>query len=364
MPGGGPGRYDAAVYRTLIWVATLTCSAGCGSQDPSGAEDAGAVDASVAGDARADAAPVEPPEPPVGLGRWLVGEAGDAVVETVGAGVILMGGGADVDAAFEWQRERIAGGDIVVIRTSGADGYNDYLYDDIGGADSVETLLLDSRALADDAYVGWVLDRAEAIFLAGGDQATYVAGWTGTRVQTALRAAWARGAIVGGTSAGCAVLGELLFTAENGTIYSDEALEDPYDSYLVLGRDFAGLPVLAGVITDTHFSERDRLGRLVAFLARIIADGWASAPRGLGVDEGTALVVDHTGAGRVLGTGAVHLVAPDHAPETVEAGQPLMWSQVAVHELRAGDTVSLPSGTTAVAPRFISVGGGTLEQDP
>lgn len=348
-----------APIAALLWIAA--CG---GAPSAIDASSAGAIDAGAADDARADAAPPVPPEPPAGLSRWLVGDPGDAAVVTEGAGVILMGGGTDVDEAFEWQRDRIAGGDVVVIRTSGADGYNDYLYELIGGADSVETLLLDRREMADDPYTGWVLDHAEAIFLAGGDQATYVASWTDTRVQTALQAAWARGAIVGGTSAGCAVLGQFLFSAENGTLYSGEALEDPYVEYLVLARDFAAVPVLAGVITDTHFSQRDRLGRLVAFLARIIADDWASAPRGLGIDEGTALVVDHTGAGHVLGSGAVHLVAPDQGPQLVEPGAALEWSGIAIHELRAGDTVALPAGATDVAVRYISAAGGALTQDP
>src|SRR6476469_3276226 len=92
--------------------------------------------------------------------------------------------------------DRIGGGDIVVLRASGADGYNDYLYTEIGGVDSVETLLVTSTELADSAYVSFAITHAEGIFLAGGDQASYLAAWKGTGVETALMAAWARGAAI------------------------------------------------------------------------------------------------------------------------------------------------------------------------
>lgn len=351
--------------RTLITCAWLLSTASCASDagpatgdaapvDGADATPAGNPDAALAGDAGA-------PGPPPGLDRWITGDPGDAVVTTGGPGLILMGGGPDVDEAFAWQRDRINGGDIVILRTSGADGYNVYLHEEIGGVDSVETLLVDTRVLADDPYVAWTLARAEAIFMTGGDQSTYVQTWADTSVQTALQEAWSRGAILGGTSAGCAVLGQFLFSADQGTVYSDEALGDPYVTYVTLQRDFAGVPILHGVVTDTHFAARDRMGRLLVFLARIIAGGWATAPRGIGIDEATALVADATGAARVLGDGAVYLVVPDTAPATVAPGVPLAWSDVPVHELRDGDMVTLPGGATSVPPRAISAGAGDLE---
>lgn len=305
-----------------------------------------------------------PPAPPPGLTRWVVGDPADAIASPR-AGVILIGGGPDVDAAFAWQRDRIDGGDVVVLRASGADGYNAYLFEDIGGVDSVETLLVDTAALAAEPYVRWALDHAEAIFLAGGDQAVYVDAWGGSPVAAALDAAWDRGAVVGGTSAGCAVLGEIVYTAANGTVYSDEALADPYDPYVTLERAFVTLPPLAGVVTDTHVAARDRMGRLLAFTGRAIADGWAAAPLGIGVDEGTALVVDEDGSATVLGDGAVYVIAPEAAPATCAPGAPLAWADVPLYELRTGDTIDLPAGVTSIAARSLSAAGGALDpSDP
>lgn len=304
-----------------------------------------------------------PPNPPAALQRWLTGSPADARVATH-AGIVLMGGGTDVDAAFVWQRDRIAGGDAVVLRASGADGYNDYLYGDIGGVDSVETLLVDDRALADDAYVAWAIDHAEAIFLAGGDQAVYLATWTGTATQAGLRRAWQRGAVLGGTSAGAAVLGAIVYSAEEGSVYSDEALADPFDAHVTLTRDFVALPPLANVVTDTHFGARDRMGRLLAFVARVYAAGWTQTPLGIGLDEETALVIDEAGGARVLGDGAVYVIAPTAAPTRCVAGDPLAWSGVPFFTLREGDTWTLPR-TSLSTPRSLSSEGGALSpSDP
>lgn len=311
--------------------------------------------AKVTGDADAAVAPLPPPA----LQRWLVGDPAD-VVTTTRRGLILMGGGTDVDAAFAWQRDRIGGGDVVVLRASGADGYNDYLFTDIGGVDSVETLLIDTPAMAAQPYVGWAIDHAEAVFLAGGDQAVYVAAWGGGPVASALTAAYARGVVVGGTSAGCAVLGQLLFAARNGTVTSDEALANPYDPLVTIARDFVALPPLTQVITDTHFAARDRMGRLLAFTARALVDGLAARPLGLGIDQATALVVDEAGTGTVVGSGTVYAVTPARPPEQCASGAPLVWTDVPVHALRAGDTIALPGGATSALARAVSATGHGL----
>jgi len=346
-----------------LWIG-LGLMLGCGSSPATEADAAGDAqpgDASPtdAGDAMAPDADLAP-EPPVGLQRWVVGDPADAMVTTSASGVILMGGGTDVDDAFTWAAGLAGGGDVVVLRASGSDGYNDYLYSDIGGFDSVETLLVDSRALADAPYVGWALAHAEVIFMAGGDQAVYTAAWGGTEVSSSLAGAWGRGAVVGGTSAGCAILGAFAFTAANGTVYSDEVLADPYNQYVTLGGGFVTPPPLARVITDTHFAARDRMGRLVGFVARLIADGDLADPIGIGVDERTALVIDDAGTGTVRGTGSVYLVKPGSAPAVCSSGQPLEWSEVPIHELVAGDVVHFPAATTAVEGRTVSAAGGEL----
>jgi cyanophycinase len=313
----------------------------------------------VPSDAAINDADSSPPSPPSGLTRWLTGNAADRVT-TSRAGLILMGGSTDVDAAFEWQRDRIGGGDVVILRASGADGYNAYLFTDIGGVDSVETLLVDKRALATEPYVKWTLDHAEAIFLAGGDQSVYVEAWDNSPVADTLAAAWSRGAVIGGTSAGCAFVAGFVYSASVGSVLSSEALANPYDTRITLVRDVVAISPLANVVTDTHFAARDRMGRMLAFAARTIAEGWTTTPLALGVDERTALVIDETGAGTVMGTNAVYVLAPQQAPSQCTPNQPLTWANVPLYELHSGDTIALPSGATTITASTLSAANGSL----
>ncbi len=306
----------------------------------------------------------EPPALPPGLERYLVGEEGDADVEPQGPGLILMGGSTDVDAAFAWWKPLVNGGDVVILRTSGSDGYNDYLYSEIGGVDSVETLLVTSVELANSEYVGWAISHAEGVFMAGGDQAQYMNFWKDTGVEDALHDAWERGAVIGGTSAGLAVLGEYVYAAYNDTVYGYEALEDPYNMYMTLDRDFLDLPMLGQVITDSHFSERERLGRLIGFIARIIQDGWGDPVIGIGIDERTAVVVGPGGEGEVLGEGAVYVLHSNGMPQACEPGVPLTYENLQLHQLVAGDTLSFPGALTEVPAMPQSAIDGVLVPNP
>ncbi len=317
----------------------------------------------VAMDAPTDAledAPAGPPARPAGLTAYEVGNPADTQVDPTGPALVLMGGGADVDEAFAWWRSYLQGGDVVVLRTSGADGYNDYLFDEIGGCDSVETLLVTTKALADDPYVAFKVSHAEGIFLTGGDQATYLEAWKGTALQDAVHAAWARGAVVGGTSAGCAVLGEFAFAAYNDTVYSDEALADPYNLYMTMERGFLSLHLADGVVTDTHFGERDRMGRLVAFLARIEQDGWGDPVTGMGIDENTALVVAPDGTGTVMGSGHVYVVKSQGIPQQCVAGEPLTYEGLHYHKLSAGDVIHTGTLQTTAPALPLGVDQGQL----
>lgn len=300
------------------------------------------------------------PTPPPSLTRYLTGNDADATPVPGGPGLLLMGGGTDVDAAFAWSADLTPGGDVVVLRTSGADGYNDYLFTDIGGIDSVETMLPVTRALADEPYVAWRIEHAELVFLAGGDQATYLAAWKGSALAAAIETAYARGAVVGGTSAGAMVLGELVFSAENGSIVSSEALADPFDARLTLDMEMVSIAPLAGVLIDTHFVARDRMGRLAAFLARAVTDGMAVDPIGIGIDEATALVVGPDGAGEVLGAGPVYVLRGDGTPARCVAGQTLHWLGLPLEGVPAGGAVTLPGATTTITPIALSASNGTL----
>ena len=76
----------------------------------------------------------------------ITGDTADVHVPTRN-GFVLSGGSTDVKEALLWMIERAKGGDVVIVRASGATGYNDFIYG-LGGVNSVETLLINSRELA------------------------------------------------------------------------------------------------------------------------------------------------------------------------------------------------------------------------
>ena len=163
---------------------------------------------------------------------FLTGSAADVTGDTT-PGIGLMGGGTDVDELFTWMSARAGGGDFVVIRASGADGYNQYVYD-LGDFDSVESLVLQNRSASSDPFVLQTIRNAEALFIAGGDQSDYVNLWKGTPVEDAIHELAERGIPIAGTSAGTAILSEFLYAAQRQSAVSSKALADPYHHDITL----------------------------------------------------------------------------------------------------------------------------------
>ena len=258
-----------------------------------------------------------------------------------------MGGGTDLDEAFRWLCDRADNGDLLVLRASGDDAYNPYI-NGLCKLNSVATIVTPDREAALEPLVAAKIREASAIFISGGDQAKYIRYWRGTPVETALRDAVRRGIPIGGTSAGLAVLGEYIYSAENDRpddkdLSSDEALADPFYRQVIISPDLLGIPILRGIITDTHFDTRKREGRLLAFMARILASGQTSRIRGIGVDEKTALFVDPDGAAKVVGKGEVDFFEAEKKPEACEPGKPLNFSGVREERVSHGGSFNLKS---------------------
>ncbi|MFT5015707.1 MAG: cyanophycinase-like exopeptidase, partial [Limisphaerales bacterium] len=194
---------------------------------------------------------------------YFTGNAEDVRTSPTG-GTCLMGGSREDDNAMRWFLQRADGGDVLVLRTSGSDGYNDYLYGELGVmVNSVETIVFENGNAANEAHVHEAIQQAEAIWFAGGNQATYVNYWRGTAVDSLIREAVSnRKVVIGGTSAGMAILGGHYFAATNGTIRSAAALANPFDERVTIESDrFLDLPFLEDVVTDTHYDDPDRRGR-------------------------------------------------------------------------------------------------------
>ncbi len=298
-----------------------------------------------------------------GYVRYFSGNAAD-VQPAFAGGLLLAGGGTDSDAAMRWLLGRGGNGDVVVLDAYGDDSYAAYL---IGlGADSVETFVFSSLDGANKPEVVAAVQKAEVIWIDGGDQSNYVKYWQGTALQTAVNARVAAGAAFGGTSAGLAVLGGWVYSALYGSATSAAVLANPYDKNVTLRSALFTVPVLANTITDTHFQTRDRMGRLVGFLARLEKDLRAVRPRAIAVDEGSAVAVDpSTGAAQVFGEGggAWFLRTDQVNGRLVVAKKPLTYAPVDVRHVRPSGTFNLTSWTGGDA-YTVSANTGVLTATP
>jgi cyanophycinase len=282
-----------------------------------------------------------------------VGNSED-VSATPRSGFALMGGGKDLDEAFRWLCVRAGGGDFLILRASGAGDYNRYVQS-LCRLNSVATLVLPNRAAALDPFVENTIRHASAIFIAGGDQANYINFWMGTPVQAAMNDAIRRSVPIGGTSAGLAVMGEYVYTAQGDkpddpNLDGKTALSDPYSPRVSLTRGFLEIPVLKNIITDTHFARRDRMGRLLVFLARLNQpDPKPSATplaiRGIGVQERAAVLLEPDGKATVVGNGDAYFIDAQHASGEIQKGIPLTFGDFNVQKIAPGDTFDLNTWT-------------------
>lgn len=297
------------------------------------------------GGAPATPAPAPPPPAtapavctlPTGVDLGRVGSA-TPKPSTTTPGLVLMGGGVDVDEAMRWLIARAGGGDLVVLRSTGGAGYNTYLYG-LGGLNSVQTLLIDSVAEGNDACVAQTIRDAGALFIAGGNQADYVRYFKGQAVGQAINHLIAtKRAPVGGTSAGMAILGQHYHPG--GAPEDTSGLLDP--SRTEIGQGFVTSGWLRNTVTEPHFTagttgavgtpaNPKRPGRVVAFLAQMLLSQGVTWPdaRAIAVDDDTAVAIADNGVAQVFTqpgrSGNALFVRPTAAPERLLAGSPLTW---------------------------------------
>jgi len=274
-----------------------------------------------------------------------------------------MGGGSHQDPAFQWLCERTSGGDFLVLSAHDDDAYLKKTNQEIKAIcplNSVATLSFSSRDDSEDPKIIQIIDQAESIYLAGGDQSDYVRYWQDTPVQDALNRHIASGKPIGGLSAGLAILGEFSFSSMIDTIHSPDALANPYGNKVTLTRDFLRIPLLADTITDTHFVKRDRLGRLLVFMARILQDGWAKQIRAIAVDENAALLVETDGSARVVGEGPVYFLEATKAPTVCDYRQPLTFNGISVQRVQPGKTFQLTKWSGEADTYSLSVTKGIV----
>ena len=269
-------------------------------------------------------------------------------------GTLYIVGGGPQPAALVQEFVDLAGGRgkarIVVFAMASA-----------SGARSGEAKAADLRALGADARNVWItreqamtdsvarlLDGVTGVWFGGGDQNRLADVLRGTPTGRAIHARYVAGAVIGGTSAGAAVMSAVMITGSERT--PGGARPDTTLDWVTIARDNTsttdGFSLMDNAVIDQHFVRRKRHNRLISLVLE-------RAPHlGAGIDESTALVVRPDGTWQVRGASVVVIYDARQAVVT-PAGQVLGASGVRMHVLPAGSSFDPPAGTAVlgVPPR-------------
>lgn len=231
---------------------------------------------------------------PVHADEFPVPQLADVNPAGIDGALVICGGGELPPAALE-QFVELAGGEdaeLVVIPTAGerADKTDESTWTSVWnerGIQSVRVLHTRSREIANSDEFIAPLQSATAVWFDGGLQSRIADAYVGTQVEREIHAVLQRGGVIGGTSAGAAIQSRLMIASGNP------------DAVLMQGLD-----LFPGAVIDQHFKARNRQSRLTGVLDA--HPGYV----GLGIDEGTALIVRGRGF-RVVGESSVTVCLAD-----------------------------------------------------
>lgn len=311
--------------------------------------------------ARARAVAWRAPRRVGGAAAWLAGACAVAGAALLGAAplaaplaaqargaLVIVGGGPQPDAVRA-EFVRLAGGAgkarIIVFamaseegRTSGEETVAELAKH---GASARNVYLTREDALTDSA--GRLLDGATGVWFGGGDQVRLANVLKGTPVERAIHARFAAGAVIGGTSAGAAVMSRVMITGDErrpGGIRPDsEVVWGTMERDNVITAEGFGL--LPDAIVDQHFFRRKRYGRLLTLVVE------REPHLGVGIDESTALIVGADGHWRVAGESGAVIYDARRATRAA-GGRQVQASGVTVHVLTAGGTFDPRTGRVAL----------------
>jgi cyanophycinase len=227
---------------------------------------------------------------------------------------------------------------------SGAEKASDFRK--LGAAHAV-SLNLDRKDTGADS-VARLLGQATGIWFPGGDQNRLTAAILGTAVLDSIRSRFRRGAVVGGTSAGAAVMSDPMISGDERRPGGARPPSDSSDGWMTIDREdvvlvpgFGFLP--PNVTVDQHFLRRRRHNRLISVVLE--------RPNfvGIGIDESTALVVSPLGSWEIIG--ASQAVIYDARKASITPGTTTLGAaDVRLHVLPAGSRFTFATGT-ATLPR-------------
>lgn len=192
------------------------------------------------------------------------------------------------------------------------------------GADAVAVMAVNDRETANQREQVDRIKQATGIFFTGGDQLRITSILGGSAVEAAIRIALAQGAVIGGTSAGAAIMSETMIVAGNSN-------DTPKKSALIMAQ---GMGFLSEGVVDQHFAQRGRINRLLEAVAQ------NPHVLGIGIDEDTALIVGPGRMCEVIGSQTVTIIDGKNIiySNISESNryQPLAISNVLLHILPSG----------------------------
>ena len=253
--------------------------------------------------------------------------------------LLLVGGGSEysswADDPYRWFVQAANSGKMINIDVDAVSSYYPSYFKSLGADPSSEAFRIATRQAADDSNTYKKLISAQGIFIEGGDQGDYIRTWKGTLVQDAIHYVFQNGGAIGGTSAGLAVLGEIVYDATGGYLYPDKAAYNPYHPDITLTDDF--LTILPNVLTDSHLHPRGRLARLVPMVARRITDNGQADLMGVGVCDNTVMCIDKEGNGKVWGDATITVIyKSEDSIIDCQPGRPLTFTNIVFHNLTRG----------------------------
>jgi len=212
------------------------------------------------------------------------------------------------------------------------------------GADARNVWISRDEANAD--YIVRLVDSATGIWFGGGDQVRLARVLRGTRTESAMHARYEHGAVVGGTSAGAAVLSAVMITGDERR--PGGVRPDTTNPFITIERanvvTDSGFAFVTNAIVDQHFLRRRRHNRLMALVIE------RPPHLGVGIDESTALLVHPDGTWSVEGAGQAVVYDARAATATASSAQVLGATGIRMHVLPAGSRYDPRTGA-ATLPR-------------
>ncbi len=253
----------------------------------------------------------------------------------------LLGGGKNEAIGLSNFIAAARGGDLLIV--SGKDRLEHrYIFDFNRLAqqsnhklNSISVVSFLNRTAAEKKNVLALLEKADAIFFTGGDQSKYIDRIKGSSFHKKLISKVQSGLPVSGTSAGLAIMGEFIFSAQRGGVSSRYVLQNPLSEAISIEHDFFYHPFLSGIITDTHFSERQREGRLLGFMYKTLMNFNLKSILGIGIDEQTSLTINPDKTIIAFGKGDVFVYKANS--NLVYRPSPLNMNSIKRKSLQRGD---------------------------